>query len=93
MVLDESGPESGISGGLISRITSIDGAVQMKPAYAAEPPTAGALSTRTTDAPSFAALLAAVKPAMPAPSTSRSIVDACRVMSLRLRCLVSLTSA
>ena len=67
-------PRAGSPSGLTSRITSIDGAVQMNPAYAAAAAQRPApWSTSTTDAPSFDALLAAVKPAIPAPSTSRSI--------------------
>ena len=47
----------------------------MKPAYAAEPPIASPFSTSTTLAPSEAALAAALSPAIPAPSTRRSITS------------------
>ena len=62
-------------------MTSAVGAVQMKPAYAAEPPIASPFSTSTTLAPSEAALAAALRPAIPAPSTRRSITSPASVMS------------
>src|SRR3954453_22642595 len=65
-------------------MTSTVGAVQMKPAYAAEPPMASPFSTRTTLAPSDAALAAAPSPAIPAPSTRRSITSPASVISLLL---------
>src|SRR3954471_22569744 len=62
-------------------MTSAVGAVQMKPAYAAEPPIASPFSTTTTPAPSEAALAAALSPAIPAPSTRRSTTSLLEVMS------------
>src|SRR4051794_37263485 len=75
-------------------MTSAVGAVQMKPAYAAEPPIASLFSTSTTLAPSEAALAAALSPAIPAPSTSRSITSPLEVMSQLLlqSCLLRLKS-
>src|ERR1043166_6998669 len=61
-------------------MTSAVGAVQMNPAYAAEPPVASPFSTSTTLAPSEAALAAALSPAIPAPRTRRSITSSLEVM-------------
>ncbi len=65
---------SGSASGLTSRITSTVGAVQMNPAYIAEPPIAGPFSTRITLAPSLAARAAALIPAIPPPKTRRSTI-------------------
>src|SRR3954462_3092109 len=62
-------------------MTSVVGAVQMKPAYTPDPPMASPFSTSTTLAPSEAALAAALSPAIPPPSTRRSITSPLAVMS------------
>src|SRR3954462_8390819 len=71
-MLDHERRERGIGVGVHLAHHVDGGAVQTKPAYMAEPPTAGPFSTRTTLAPSAAALAAALIPAIPPPTTRRS---------------------